>query len=123
MISLDQKVGGEIHAQHLCDLTVSETVYLPENGCLDIPGGYPGGGRSPTLGFAVFEERHQLVQDLNELVDVGAGFRYEIPTLFECQVIEAGAVIAQQHQCVVEGLVVAQILENRSQVFPCVSVL
>jgi hypothetical protein len=42
--------------------------------------------RSPTLGFAVFEEGHQLVQDLHELVDMGAGLRYQISTLFEGQV-------------------------------------
>jgi hypothetical protein len=36
MISLDQKVGGKIHAERLRDLTVAETVYVPENGRLDI---------------------------------------------------------------------------------------
>jgi hypothetical protein len=34
----------------------------------------------------VFEEGHQLVQDLHELVDMGAGLRYQISTLFEGQV-------------------------------------
>ena len=82
----DKNVGGKIHAQHLCDLTVGETVYFPENRWLDVPCGYLGGGRSPTLGFAVFEEGHQLVQDLHELVDMGAGLRYQISTLFEGQV-------------------------------------
>jgi hypothetical protein len=37
MISLDQEVDGSIHAQQLCDLTVCETVYLLENGGLDVP--------------------------------------------------------------------------------------
>jgi hypothetical protein len=37
MSPLDQKVSGKIHAQHLCDLTVSETVYFLENGSLDVP--------------------------------------------------------------------------------------
>jgi hypothetical protein len=63
------------------------------------------------------------MQDLNELVDVRTGLLYEINTLFEDQVIVAGAVVAKKHQSVVEGLVVTQILERRLQVFPCVSVL
>jgi hypothetical protein len=104
-----KNVGGKIHAQHLCDLTVGETVYFPENRWLDVPCGYLGGGRSPTLGFAVFEEGHQLVQDLHELVDMGAGLRYQISTLFEGQVRRNRAVVAPEHQSVVEGLMVTQV--------------
>ena len=48
---------------------------------------------------------------------------YQISALFKDHVIEAGAVVAKKHQSVVEGLVVAQILESGSHVFPCVSVL
>jgi hypothetical protein len=65
--------------------------------------------RSPTLGFAVFEEGHQLVQDLHELVDMGAGLRYQISTLFEGQVRRNRAVVAPEHQSVVEGLMVTQV--------------
>jgi hypothetical protein len=52
----------------------------------------------------VFEESHELVQDLHELVDVSAGLRYEICVHFEDQVVETGAVAAKEHQSVVEGL-------------------
>jgi hypothetical protein len=54
------------------------------------------------------------VQDLNELVDVRAGLLYEINTLFEDQLIEAGAVVAKEHQSVVEGLIVLQVTETRA---------
>jgi hypothetical protein len=63
----------------------------------------------------VFEESHELVQDLHELVDVSAGLRYEICVHFEDQVVETGAVAAKEHQSVVEGLVVLQVTETRAR--------
>jgi hypothetical protein len=62
----------------------------------------------------VFEESHDLVHDLHELVDVSAGLRYEICVHFEDQVVETGAVAAKEHQSVVEGLVVLQVTETRA---------
>jgi hypothetical protein len=50
----------------------------------------------------VFEESHELVQDLYELVDVSASLRYEICVHFEDRVVETGAVAAKEHQSVVE---------------------
>jgi hypothetical protein len=63
----------------------------------------------------VFEESHELVQDLHELVDVSAGLRYEICVHFEDQVIETGAVAAKEYQSIVEGLVVLQVTETRAR--------
>jgi hypothetical protein len=74
----------------------------------------PWWGQSPTLGLTVFEESHELVQDLHELVDVSAGLRYEICVHFEDQVVETGAVAAKEQQSVVEGLVVLQVTETRA---------
>ena len=71
----------------------------------------------------MLEEGHHPVQDLNELVYVDAGLYYEIRTLLYGQIIETGAMVAKEHQSVVEGLVVRQIFKSGSQVFPCVSVL
>ena len=62
----------------------------------------------------MFEESHELVQDLYELVDVSASLRYEICVHFEDRVVETGAVAAKEHQSVVEGLVVLQVTETRA---------
>jgi hypothetical protein len=42
------------------------------------------------------------VQDLNELVYVGTGLPYEVRMLLEGQLIEARAMVAKEHQSVVE---------------------
>ncbi len=44
-----------------------------------------------------------------------AGLFYEIRTLFYGQVIKAGAMVAKEHQSVVEGLVVLQVTETRAR--------
>jgi hypothetical protein len=40
---------------------------------------------------------------------------YQISALFEDHVIKAGAVVAKEHQSVVEGLVVLQVTETRAR--------
>jgi len=54
----------------------------------------------------VLEEAHELAQRFEELVGVGAGVDHQVGPFLGRQVVEIGAMVAKDHQDVVEGLVV-----------------
>ena len=58
------------------------------------------------LGPSVLEEAHELAQRFEELVGVGAGVDHQVGPFLGRQVVEIGAMVAKDHQDVVEGLVV-----------------
>jgi hypothetical protein len=67
--------------------------------------------RSPVTDSSVLEEGHKLAQRFKELVGVGAGVDHQVSPFLAWQVVEAGLMVAKEHQDVVECLVVTQLVE------------
>ena len=63
----------------------------------------------------MFEEGHKLAQRFEERVRVGAGVSPEVRPFFGWQIVEAGAMVAKEHQNVVKALVVLQVTETRAR--------